>query len=351
MLYGGKAALWRAKRDLKLRRLAGIGYEIPELGSDDLVMRSGLCPWGPIVALHVLLNSSIEAALMCLDSLRFPSCARNPHVGSNISVVKINLGWLEAQWHTTLIDGYTRMALLWAGSSGTALSSSYSLKEIVPERDPIAVIDLLDSESAEGLVAQEIGLGASIEEDPSEPKSDSEMIPEPAREAPMDVEGIGTFIAGGFPIAASSTPVLPAEFHDICGYFLWREQRVEAASQQIAELREEISRTDALFHTAYLPGAIILQNIPCCCTLDGTSENVYSFSLILLAGLQCDSLPPEIQTYPWFRKKKTSGAHSPDHENKTMPENSSHRPSDEGKPCGIRHPSEKSPPSTPQSAD
>ncbi|KAI5667380.1 hypothetical protein M9H77_17233 [Catharanthus roseus] len=50
---------------------------------------SGLCLWSPTVALHVLLNLSVEAALMCLDSLRLPSCARNPHIGSSISFVKI----------------------------------------------------------------------------------------------------------------------------------------------------------------------------------------------------------------------------------------------------------------------
>ncbi|KAI5682390.1 hypothetical protein M9H77_03618 [Catharanthus roseus] len=50
---------------------------------------SGLCPWSPTVALHVLLNLGVEAALMCLDSLRLRSCARNPHVGSSISFVKI----------------------------------------------------------------------------------------------------------------------------------------------------------------------------------------------------------------------------------------------------------------------
>ncbi|KAI5677689.1 hypothetical protein M9H77_08639 [Catharanthus roseus] len=52
-------------------------------------------------------------------------------------------------------------------------SSSYSLREIVPEREPIPVIDLFDDESVEGLemalVAPGIGLGTSIEEDPSEP--------------------------------------------------------------------------------------------------------------------------------------------------------------------------------------
>ncbi|KAI5654003.1 hypothetical protein M9H77_31190 [Catharanthus roseus] len=46
------------------------------------IMLCGLCPWSPTVALHVLLNSGVEAALICLDSLRFPRCARAPHVAS-----------------------------------------------------------------------------------------------------------------------------------------------------------------------------------------------------------------------------------------------------------------------------
>ncbi|KAI5658975.1 hypothetical protein M9H77_27768 [Catharanthus roseus] len=51
-------------------------------------MGSELCPWTPTFALYVLLNSGVEAALMCLDSLKLPSCAQTPHVGSNISGVK-----------------------------------------------------------------------------------------------------------------------------------------------------------------------------------------------------------------------------------------------------------------------
>ncbi|KAI5652894.1 hypothetical protein M9H77_30081 [Catharanthus roseus] len=66
----------------------GLETKRPELVSDDLVMRSGLFPWSPSVALHVLLNSGVEAALMCLDLLRLPSCVRTPHVGSSVSVVK-----------------------------------------------------------------------------------------------------------------------------------------------------------------------------------------------------------------------------------------------------------------------
>ncbi|KAI5677530.1 hypothetical protein M9H77_08480 [Catharanthus roseus] len=62
-------------------------------------------------------------------------------------------------------------------------SSSYSLKEIVLKRELISVIDLSDDELVEGPEmapeAPGIGFGTSIEEDPSEPTSDSEMTPEP----------------------------------------------------------------------------------------------------------------------------------------------------------------------------
>ncbi|KAI5673488.1 hypothetical protein M9H77_13852 [Catharanthus roseus] len=78
--YGNRALVWC---------LADINYEMPEFGSDDLVML-----WdpdfvrSPTVALHVLLSSGVESTVICLDSFRLPSCARTPHVGSSISVVK-----------------------------------------------------------------------------------------------------------------------------------------------------------------------------------------------------------------------------------------------------------------------
>ncbi|KAI5662472.1 hypothetical protein M9H77_21795 [Catharanthus roseus] len=93
-LCSGSAALWRDMRgskpkvglraDLEERLLwnralvwclAGIDYKILELRSDDLDMGSKLCPWSPTVALHVLLNLSMETTLMCLDSLRLSNCA------------------------------------------------------------------------------------------------------------------------------------------------------------------------------------------------------------------------------------------------------------------------------------
>ncbi|KAI5650153.1 hypothetical protein M9H77_36158 [Catharanthus roseus] len=76
-------------------------------------------------------------------------------------------------------------------------SSSYSLREIVPEREPSPVIDLSDDESVEGPgmapVAPGIGLGTSIEEDPSSQspnhadeamsESSQNRLSEPMREA------------------------------------------------------------------------------------------------------------------------------------------------------------------------
>ncbi|KAI5676503.1 hypothetical protein M9H77_07453 [Catharanthus roseus] len=149
-------------------------------------------------------------------------------------------------------------------------SSSYSLKEIIPEREPIPVIDLSDDESVEGpemapVVAPGIGPGTLIEEDPSEPTSDSEMTPEPEQGTPAVTGSMGTSVANTTPAAASPTPIPPVASvssfppsllrggvreYDICGYCLWREQRAEAASQQVIALREENSRMDALFYAA-----------------------------------------------------------------------------------------------------
>ncbi|KAI5677845.1 hypothetical protein M9H77_08795 [Catharanthus roseus] len=85
-------------------------------------------------------------------------------------------------------------------------------------------------------------LGTSIEEDPSEPTSDSEMMPEPKIMAPAATGDMGTFVANSLPVAAfptpnppvesvSSFPALPSSLrgwvreHDISGYYLWCEQR------------------------------------------------------------------------------------------------------------------------------
>ncbi|KAI5654602.1 hypothetical protein M9H77_31789 [Catharanthus roseus] len=118
-------------------------------------------------------------------------------------------------------------------------SSSYSLREIIPEREPIPVIDLSDDESVEGPemapVAPGIGLGTSIEEDPSEPTSDSEMTPELEQGTPAVTGSMGTSVANTMPAAASPTPIPPVASvysspasllrggvreYDICGYCL-----------------------------------------------------------------------------------------------------------------------------------
>ncbi|KAI5663393.1 hypothetical protein M9H77_22716 [Catharanthus roseus] len=82
------------------------------------------------------------------------------------------------------------------------------------------------------------GLGTSIEEDPSEPTSDSEITPESERVALVGVGDMGTFVANSLPVVAYPTPIPPMESissfpalpsllrggvrkHDICGYCLW----------------------------------------------------------------------------------------------------------------------------------
>ncbi|KAI5652504.1 hypothetical protein M9H77_29691 [Catharanthus roseus] len=80
-------------------------------------------------------------------------------------------------------------------------------------------------------VAQGVEPGISIKEDPNETESDAGMLPELERAAPVIAEGIDALVAGG---SLSPLPVLP----------------VEAASQQMARLREKISRMDAFCYTA-----------------------------------------------------------------------------------------------------
>ncbi|KAI5666303.1 hypothetical protein M9H77_16156 [Catharanthus roseus] len=214
---------------------------MPELDTDDLIMGSRLFPW--------------KAVLMCLDSLRFSRYARNPHTQTVCKVLLFTLscGFVDVNLvpRATLIPHSTAIVLVaglgmeyhshrWIyqegmfvdGPSRTTSSSSYSLREIIPEREPIPAIDFLDSELVEGPVIPSIGLGASIKEDPSEPQSDLEMILEPEEVAPANVGDMGTFVAGSSLIAASLSPILPVEVreHDSCGYCLWREQQVEAAS-------------------------------------------------------------------------------------------------------------------------
>ncbi|KAI5666216.1 hypothetical protein M9H77_16069 [Catharanthus roseus] len=178
-----------------------------------------------------------DAALMCLDSLRLPSCAQNPHVGG---IRASRFDTRRTYREGTLVDEPSRT---------TSSSSSYSLREIVPEREPIPMIDLSDDELVEGPkmepVALGIGLGTSIEEDPSEPMSDSEMTPEPEREAPTVTGGVGTFVANTMPAAASPTPILPVEyvssFPALPSLLRGGERRQETA--RAAMLERELAQT------------------------------------------------------------------------------------------------------------
>ncbi|KAI5649815.1 hypothetical protein M9H77_35820 [Catharanthus roseus] len=111
---------------------------------------------------------------MCLDLLRLPSCALNPHMPYSAAV--------------DLVAGL-----------GASLVVSEHLGSILVEGPEMAP------------VAPGIGLGTSIEEDPSEPTSDSEMTPEPERVAPAAIGDMGTFVADSLPVAASPTPIIPVE--------------------------------------------------------------------------------------------------------------------------------------------
>ncbi|KAI5681809.1 hypothetical protein M9H77_03037 [Catharanthus roseus] len=67
-----------------LETKVGLRADLVELLFDNLIMGSRLCAWSPTVELYVLLNSGVEAALMCLDSLRHPSCVQIHHIGSSV---------------------------------------------------------------------------------------------------------------------------------------------------------------------------------------------------------------------------------------------------------------------------
>ncbi|KAI5656694.1 hypothetical protein M9H77_25487 [Catharanthus roseus] len=82
---------WRVRwlwNRVLIKCLAAIDYDMLELVSNDLILGSGLCPWSLTVALHVLLKSGVEVALICLNSFILPSCVQTPHVSSSISTIK-----------------------------------------------------------------------------------------------------------------------------------------------------------------------------------------------------------------------------------------------------------------------
>ncbi|KAI5653806.1 hypothetical protein M9H77_30993 [Catharanthus roseus] len=121
---------------------------------------SGLCLWSPTVALHVLLNLGHGSCAMCLDSLRLRSCARNPHVGG-IRASRFDTRFETLDFRQAIrvncLNFKVNHMIYWEGThvdepsrTTSTSSSSYSLREIIPEREPIPVIDLSDDESVEG---------------------------------------------------------------------------------------------------------------------------------------------------------------------------------------------------------
>ncbi|KAI5663387.1 hypothetical protein M9H77_22710 [Catharanthus roseus] len=65
------------------------------------------------------------------------------------------------------------------------------------------VVYLSNSESVEGPAVQGLELGASIEEDSSEPETNPEMLVELEKVALANAKGMGTFVAGGSLLAVS----------------------------------------------------------------------------------------------------------------------------------------------------
>ncbi|KAI5653457.1 hypothetical protein M9H77_30644 [Catharanthus roseus] len=112
---------------------------------------------------------------MCLDSLRLPSCTRNPHMPYSAAV--------------DLVAGL--------GASQVLSEHLGSILVEGPEMAP---------------VAPGIGLVTSLEGAPSEPTSDSEMTPEPESVAPAATRDMGIFVANSLPVAASPTPIPPTDY-------------------------------------------------------------------------------------------------------------------------------------------
>ncbi|KAI5648136.1 hypothetical protein M9H77_34141 [Catharanthus roseus] len=113
---------------------------------------------------------------------------------------------------------------LMSGSSGTSPSSSYSFREIVPERDPILIIDL------------------SNKEDPSEADSDAMMLPEPEGVATVDVEGMDTLAAGGSLLFKNMSDSRPSNYED-------EAVSKNSQSRQPEPIRENTPRPEQAMHT------------------------------------------------------------------------------------------------------
>ncbi|KAI5653594.1 hypothetical protein M9H77_30781 [Catharanthus roseus] len=192
-------------------------------------------------ALLGFLHSGVEAALMCLDSLRLLSCTRNPYYGSSTSICCPGVGLSFFFLGTySLVPRGTQIPYSTAVDLVAGLGVSHVVSERLGTRWHTTFVDgyiwRVHFETVDGLVVQGVEPGVSIEEDSNEAESDAGMLPKPERVAPVDAEGVDTLVAGESPVALSP----------ICGYCLWSGQQVEATGQQISELREEILRVDAL---------------------------------------------------------------------------------------------------------
>ncbi|KAI5676061.1 hypothetical protein M9H77_07011 [Catharanthus roseus] len=203
-LFGNRALVWC---------LVVIDYKMPKLDYDDLISGSRPCPWSPTMALHVSLNSGVEAALILTqDRQRYVL----PGVGSRFGTYSLVPRDMQIPYSGAVTRYYMahhsrrwiyQEGTLVSGSSGTTPSSSYSLRKIVPVRDPIPMIDLSDSETVEG---------------PGWYSSQKKWHRWTLR-------------------ARAPSQLMDPHYH---------EQQVKAASQQIAGLREQISQMDALCHMA-----------------------------------------------------------------------------------------------------
>lgn len=101
--------------------------------------------------------------------------------------------------------------MLAGGFGGAASSSSTSLREIIPERYSVPVVDLFYGEYVEGPERQGVEVGEEIEKDPNETESDSEMVVEPKGVARVETKGMDTPIADSPLFVVSPIPVVPAE--------------------------------------------------------------------------------------------------------------------------------------------
>ncbi|KAI5649361.1 hypothetical protein M9H77_35366 [Catharanthus roseus] len=133
------------------------------------------------------------------------------------------------------------------GSAGLTPSSSYSIREIDPERLLVLVVDIPDSDSET--------------EDPSEPTSEmdtTEWIENVLRNETTEEPSLGPtsgilvsptgFYEGstfGLPVFSPIAETVGSHFP---ASYLSLEQRIQAAENQIAALQAELARTNRHFH-------------------------------------------------------------------------------------------------------